>query len=60
MLKLAGTLFNLDCPYLYNLIKQKWPGKPAQWRISPNVLESFITKNIESQNCEEIVSFWQA
>ncbi len=59
MLKLAVSLCNLDCPYTYSFSKEKLPGRPEQWRISEKVLESFIRKNIEGQNCKKIYSIWQ-
>jgi uncharacterized protein len=59
MVKPTGALCNLDCTYCYYLSKQELLGRPEQWRISDEMLESFIRQYFESQNCKEVVFSWQ-
>jgi len=59
MVKPTGALCNLECAYCYYLSKQELLGKPEQWRISDNVLETFIRQYFEGQNHKEVVFSWQ-
>jgi len=59
MVKPTGALCNLDCTYCYYLSKQELLGKPEQWRISDEVLESFIRQYFEGQNHKEVIFSWQ-
>jgi uncharacterized protein len=59
MVKPTGALCNLDCAYCYYLSKQQLLGKPEQWRISDQVLETFIRQYFEGQNHKEVVFSWQ-
>lgn len=59
MVKPTGSLCNLDCSYCYYLPKQELLGKPEQWRISDEVLETFIRQYFEGQNGKEVVFSWQ-
>jgi uncharacterized protein len=59
MVKPTGSLCNLDCVYCYYLSKQELLGKPEQWRISDELLESFIRQYFEGQNFKEVVFSWQ-
>ena len=59
MVKPTGALCNLDCTYCYYLSKQELLGKPEQWRISDEVLETFIRQYFEGQNYKEVVFSWQ-
>jgi uncharacterized protein len=59
MVKPTGALCNLDCAYCYYLSKEELLGKPEEWRISDEVLESFIRQYFESQNFKEVVFSWQ-
>jgi uncharacterized protein len=59
MVKPTGALCDLDCAYCYYLSKEELLGKPEQWRISDEVLESFIRQYFESQNFKEVVFSWQ-
>ncbi len=59
MVKPTGALCNLDCTYCYYLSKQELLGRPKQWRISDEVLESFIRQYFEGQNHKEVVFSWQ-
>ena len=54
MVKPTGSLCNLDCSYCYYLSKQELLGKPEQWRISDELLETFIRQYFEGQNCKEV------
>lgn len=55
MVKPTGSLCNLDCTYCYYLSKQELLGRPEQWRISDEVLETFIRQCFEGQNHKEAV-----
>ena len=59
MVKPTGALCNLDCTYCYYLPKQQLLGKPKQWPISDEVLETFIRQYFEGQNHKEVVFSWQ-
>ncbi len=59
MVKPTGPLCNLNCSYCYYLSKQELLGRPAQWRISDEVLETFIRQYVEGQNYKEVVFSWQ-
>jgi len=59
MVKPTGSLCNLDCSYCYYLSKQELLGRPEQWRISDDVLETFIRQYFEGQNHNEVVFSWQ-
>jgi uncharacterized protein len=59
MVKPTGALCNLDCTYCYYLSKQELLGKPQNWRISDEVLETFIRQYFEGQNYKEVVFSWQ-
>ena len=59
MVKPTGSLCNLDCSYCYYLSKQELLGRPGQWRISDDVLETFIRQYFEGQNHKEVVFSWQ-
>jgi len=59
MVKPAGALCNLDCTYCYYLSKEELLGKPEQWRITDEVLETFIRQYFEGQNHREVVFSWQ-
>jgi uncharacterized protein len=42
MVKPTGALCNLDCTYCYYLSKRYLLGRPEQWRITDEVLETII------------------
>lgn len=57
--KPIGPLCNLDCSYCFYLDKEKlYPGK-RNWRMSPEVLESYVRQYIESQQVAEVSFTWQ-
>lgn len=59
MVKPTGAICNLDCTYCYYLSKQELLGRPQQWRIDDDVLETFIRQYFEGQNHKEVVFSWQ-
>lgn len=59
MVKPTGSLCNLDCSYCYYLSKQELLGRPEQWRMSDDILETFIRQYFEGQNHKEVVFSWQ-
>jgi uncharacterized protein len=59
MVKPTGALCNLDCAYCYYLSKGELLGKPENWRMSDEVLETFIRQYFEAQNYKEVVFSWQ-
>ncbi len=58
MVKPTGALCDLDCTYRYYLSKEEPLGSPEQWRISYEVLETFIRQYFEGQNFKEVVFSW--
>jgi len=59
MAKPIGPLCNLDCCYCFYLHKKELLSSDSNWRMSDEVLESFIRQYIEQQNCNRIVFSWQ-
>ena len=59
MAKPLGPVCNLDCAYCFYLSKEKLLSTDNQWRMSDEVLETFIRQYIESQNYKEVVFSWQ-
>ncbi len=59
MVKPTGPLCNLNCTYCYYLSKQVLLSPENSWRISDEVLESFIRQYFEGQNYKEVVFSWQ-
>jgi len=59
MVKPTGSLCNLSCSYCYYLSKQELLGRPVQWRISDEVLETFIRQYFEAHNHKEVIFSWQ-
>ena len=59
MTKPIGPICNLDCKYCFYLEKEKlYPGK-SSWRMSEEVLETYIRQYIEAQRVPEINFAWQ-
>ena len=59
MTKPIGPICNLDCKYCFYLEKEKlYPGGHG-WKMSDEVLESYIRQYIEQQNVPEISFAWQ-
>lgn len=59
MTKPIGPLCNLDCKYCFYLEKEKLFPKDENYRMSDEVLETYIRKYIQSQNTPEIQFAWQ-
>lgn len=59
MTKPIGPICNLDCTYCYYLEKEKLFPKGENFRMRPDVLESFIRQYCESQTSPEITFAWQ-
>jgi uncharacterized protein len=58
MLKPRGPICNLDCQYCYYLSKAElYPG--SRFRMSPALLEAYISQYIASQRGPEVVFGWQ-
>lgn len=59
MTKPTGPICNLDCKYCFYLEKEKlYPGT-SDWRMAPDVLESYIRQYIEAQDAGTITFAWQ-
>ena len=59
MTKPIGPLCNLDCKYCFYLEKEKLFPKDENYRMSDEVLETYIRKYVQSQNAPEIQFAWQ-
>ncbi len=59
MTKPIGPLCNLDCKYCFYLEKEKLFPADEDYRMSDEVLETYIRKYIQSQNTPEIHFTWQ-
>ena len=59
MAKPIGAVCNLDCTYCYYLEKEKMFPKGENFRMKPEVLESYIRQYCESQPGQEITFAWQ-
>jgi uncharacterized protein len=57
--KPAGPICNLDCKYCYYTEKEAFFNQGHSFRISDEVLESYIKQYIASQSTQEIVFAWQ-
>ena len=59
MAKPIGPLCNLDCKYCFYLEKEKLFPQDETYRMSDEVLETYIRKYIHSQTTPEIQFAWQ-
>ncbi|MEI8312041.1 MAG: anaerobic sulfatase maturase, partial [Verrucomicrobiota bacterium] len=59
MAKPIGPVCNLDCSYCYYLEKEKLFPKGENFRMTPEVLESYIRQYCVSQSSPEITFAWQ-
>jgi uncharacterized protein len=59
MIKLAGPLCNLACGYCFYLDKGKYYPGHRDFRMTAQVLESFIRQYIEAQDVSEVTFGWQ-
>lgn len=59
MVKPAGALCNLDCPYCFYLHKTELLGHQPNARMADQLLEQHIRQYIGSQTGDEVVFSWQ-
>jgi uncharacterized protein len=59
MVKPTGPRCNLQCTYCYYLSKQVLLNTDTHWRISDEILETFIRQYFQGQNYKEVVFSWQ-
>jgi len=59
MAKPIGPICNLDCTYCYYLEKESLFPKGGNFRMKPEVLESYIKQYIHSQKTLEVTFAWQ-
>lgn len=59
MVKPAGALCNLDCPYCFYLHKTELLGHEANARIDEALLEQHIRQYIEANTGDQVVFSWQ-
>src|ERR1700689_4247688 len=59
MTKPIGPICNLDCKYCFYLEKEKLHEPGEKWKMSDEVLETYIRQLIESQETEEVPFAWQ-
>ena len=59
MAKPIGPICNLDCKYCYYLEKENLFPKGENFRMSPEVLETYIRQYIASQQTLEVTFAWQ-
>ncbi len=59
MAKPHGPICNLKCSYCYYLEKENLYPNQAQWRMSLEVLESFVRQYIQAQNGPVVTFVWQ-
>ncbi len=59
MAKPIGPICDLDCTYCYYLEKEKLYPAEKQWKMSPEVLESFIRQQIEARESANVSFAWQ-
>ena len=59
MTKPMGPICNLDCTYCYYLEKENLYGEKKSFKMSEDVLESYIRQYIESQTSPTVSFAWQ-
>ena len=59
MTKPSGPLCNIDCKYCFYLEKSKLFPDEKHWRMSDDVLESYIEQYIAAQQTPEVQFAWQ-
>lgn len=59
MTKPVGPICNLDCSYCFYLEKEKLFGRTEQFRMSDEVLETYVRDYIRAQDGPEISFAWQ-
>lgn len=59
MTKPIGPICNLDCTYCYYLEKEKLYPRGENFRMSAEVLETYVREYIASQPTKEVLMTWQ-
>lgn len=59
MAKPVGPICNLDCKYCFYLEKENLYPETSDWRMSDDILESYIRQYIEAQNIPVVSFAWQ-
>ena len=59
MAKPIGPICNLDCKYCFYLEKESLYPDKSNWRMSEQVLETYVRQFIEAQDVPEITFAWQ-
>jgi uncharacterized protein len=59
MTKPIGPICNLDCKYCFYLEKEKLHEPGEKWKMSDEVLETYIRQLIESQETDQVPFAWQ-
>src|SRR3954464_6030172 len=59
MSKPIGPICNLDCAYCFYLEKEALYPDKSNWRMSDDVLETYVRQYIQAQDQPEITFAWQ-
>lgn len=59
MVKPIGPICNLDCTYCFYLEKEVLFGDGEKWKMSDELLESYIARYIQAQPADPVVFAWQ-
>ncbi len=59
MAKPIGPICNLDCKYCFYLEKEKLHEPGEKWKMSDEVLDSYIRQMIQSQHSDQVQFAWQ-
>ncbi len=59
MAKPIGPICNLNCKYCFYIGKEELYPDEKQWRMPPDVLESYIRQTIETQKRSNVIFVWQ-
>ena len=59
MTKPIGPICNLDCKYCFYLEKERLHEPGEKWKMSDEVLETYIRQMIESRDAPEVAFAWQ-
>ena len=59
MAKPGGAICNLDCTYCFYLEKENIYIDNKNWRMSDNVLRSYVKQYIEAQDVPVVTFAWQ-
>ena len=59
MTKPVGPICNLDCKYCFYLEKERLYPSGENWRMSDQVLESYVRQYIQQQDAPQVTFAWQ-